>query len=129
MTALQAAQGYAKIDAAHRAVIEGIAAQTLAMPEIHSVWLYGSYANGTARPDSDIDMAFFLCETEICGLQTYKKIARLCAKMGLDVQAQVMTADELDAPCGIVEEIVENGFNLLCVAPALKAAVTGEAEK
>jgi predicted nucleotidyltransferase len=39
-----------------------IAAFGAAMPELAAVWLFGSQAQGTSRPDSDVDLAFLFRE-------------------------------------------------------------------
>lgn len=79
---------------------------------VNQVILYGSFAVGTYRADSDIDIAVFLQAGNDCGLEVYRELNRLIGETGYDIQIQIFSMDELDDPCGIVEEIVEHGIVL-----------------
>lgn len=81
-------------------------------PGVHTVYLYGSFAAGTFRADSDIDIAVFMEEGEACELNTYLHLNRRIGRSPFDVQLQVFSCDELEDPSGIVEEVVSNGMIL-----------------
>lgn len=83
-----------------------------ALPGVERAMLFGSYAKGTARADSDIDLAVFFSTVKSCLLDEYRALVRICSKTGLDIQVQVFDVCELSEPCGIVEEIVRYGVEL-----------------
>lgn len=102
----------AHIPGAVRATILKLADRLRTYPLVNKVVLYGSFAVGTYGTDSDIDIAVFLPEGNECGLDVYRELYRLVGVSGYDIQIQVFSMDELDDPCGIVEEVVEHGIVL-----------------
>ena len=74
--------------------------------------LYGSFARGDWCADSDVDLAVFLCPGTPCGLEQYMALSRLCRSSDYDVQVQIFGIDELDKPCGIMEEVAAYGVDL-----------------
>ncbi len=84
----------------------------LAYSWVDRVVLYGSFAKGCWREDSDIDLAVFLSPGTPCGLAQYITLSRLCRSADYDIQIQVFSVDELELPCGIVEEVAAYGVDL-----------------
>ncbi|MEG1633755.1 MAG: nucleotidyltransferase domain-containing protein [Oscillospiraceae bacterium] len=82
----------------------------LHMPGVTRVMIYGSYAKGGARKDSDLDVAVFFDDESANLRENYKRLAAICSTPCIDIQAQAFFASELEDPCGIVEEIVEYGM-------------------
>lgn len=82
------------------------------LPGVERVVLFGSYAKGSAEPNSDVDLAVFFQEQDKCLLPQYRALCRICANPELDIQAQPFHAYELLQPCGIIEEIVTYGVEL-----------------
>lgn len=74
---------------------------------IKRVFLYGSFARGTARTDSDIDVAVVL-ENE--PEDTLQAEADLC-RMGMDVDVRIepIIIDEMHDPSGFYNEIARYG--------------------
>ena len=52
--------------------------------EAELIYLFGSYAKGTARPDSDLDLAF-LTSKEIDDYQRFLIAQKLASKLNIDV--------------------------------------------
>lgn len=84
----------------------------LAYPWVQKVYLYGSFARGTYRGDSDLDLAVFVVQGHPCGLREYTQVCRAARGEVFDIQIQLFSSDELDDPCGIVEEITAFGVDI-----------------
>ncbi len=83
------------------------------LPGAEKVVVFGSYAKGTQGPDSDLDVAVFFGEDDHTPfLFRHRALTRLCVNPEIDIQIQAFSSAELDAPCGIVEEIVKYGIEL-----------------
>src|SRR5436189_236399 len=76
-------------------------------PEIIAVYLYGSYANGTARPGSDIDIAILFSHAgpELLDAEIEVNNA-LTARPGLE-KAEVAALNRV--PLKLQAEILQNG--------------------
>lgn len=81
-----------------------------ALQGVVRVIVYGSYAKGEQRPDSDIDVAVFF-EDDNSLLERYRTLVGICSLPEVDIQVQAFDAAELKDPCGIVEEIVKYGVD------------------
>jgi len=79
---------------------------------VAKIVLFGSYAKGTANAQSDIDIAVFFDIKKKCLLDEYRKLVRICTAPEKEIQVQAFTLDELEDPCGIVEEIADHGIEL-----------------
>ena len=79
---------------------------------VAKIVLFGSYAKGTANEQSDIDIAVFFDVKKNCLLDEYRKLVKICTDPKKEIQVQAFTLDELDDPCGIVEEITSHGIEL-----------------
>lgn len=101
------------IPAAVTALLGRLRDDLLAVSWVERAMLYGSFARGNWCADSDIDLAVFLRPGTPCGLEQYMALSRLCRSPDYDVQVQIFGIDELEAPCGIVEEVAAYGVNLL----------------
>lgn len=82
-----------------------------AYPGISRVFVYGSYAKGTQKPGSDLDVAAFLqsaAQEDL--LPAFRALTKICLRAPIEIQIQVFFESELLSPCGIVEEIVKYGI-------------------
>lgn len=80
---------------------------------IEKVILFGSYAKGTYRTDSDIDLAIISpnFKQEDC----IKNMALLLCKANIlkaDIQTIPFSVEEYNEPKGIMEEILNTGIEL-----------------
>lgn len=97
------------IHAIARRIYEGLNAQ--------KVILFGSYATGTARPDSDVDL-LVIAETQEKLVQRNARVLKLVRdiKQGLMLSPIVLTPFEVEQRLGIgdqfVEEIIRQGKTL-----------------
>ena len=96
----------------HADRMAGICEKISMLPDVERIVLFGSYAKGSAEPDSDVDLAVFFHVQDKCLLAQYRALCRICANPELDIQAQPFHAYELLQPCGIIEEIVTYGVEL-----------------
>lgn len=78
------------------------------------VLLFGSYAKGTFKKDSDIDIAVFLPSNYLKKdlIRIFRLLCRLSGRYSCDIQPQIFFLDEFYNPTGIVEEIVEYGIDI-----------------
>lgn len=81
-----------------------------AYPGVKKVYVFGSYAKGTATGESDIDVAAFIDTQDDHLLRPYRDLAHICLNADVEIQVQVFRLSELSEPCGIVEEIVSFGY-------------------
>ena len=82
-----------------------------AYPGISRVMIFGSYAKGTQKESSDLDVAAFL--QSAAGedrLPAFRALTKICLRAPIEIQVQVFAESELLSPCGIVEEIVKYGI-------------------
>lgn len=79
------------------------------LPNVEKVVVYGSYAKGTNRDDSDVDVAVFFSLPEEEMLDCYRRLVKICNIPDADIQVQAFPVTELIDPCGIIEEIVTFG--------------------
>ena len=96
----------------HADVMEKVCEKISRLPDVEKIVLFGSYAKGTAEPDSDVDLAVFFRAQEECLREQYRALCRICVNPALDIQAQPFHAYELLQPCGIIEEVVTYGIEL-----------------
>ena len=71
---------------------------------VYTVYLYGSYANGAATSESDVDLAF-LSEEQITNVAKWKVQEKLAAELNKDVDLVNLK----DASVVLRKEIVEKG--------------------
>jgi tRNA nucleotidyltransferase (CCA-adding enzyme) len=90
------------------AEIERRLARITELDGVVCIIVYGSCAKGTARPDSDVDVAVFF-RSGVSLLERYHALVRICCCPEADIQPQAFYAEELNDPCGIIEEIVRYG--------------------
>jgi predicted nucleotidyltransferase len=74
---------------------------------VKRVLLYGSFARGTGRPDSDIDVAVVLEREPADILQTEADLCRI--GMDVDVRMEPIVVDEQHDPSGFYDEISRHG--------------------
>ncbi|HPE15944.1 MAG TPA: nucleotidyltransferase domain-containing protein [Oscillospiraceae bacterium] len=93
-------------------LLRRVRSELTALPWVDRVLLFGSFARGDWSLESDVDLAVFARRGAPCGLAQYKILSRICRDPRFDVQVQLFSAEELDDPCGIVEEIAAYGVDL-----------------
>jgi predicted nucleotidyltransferase len=71
---------------------------------VYAVYLYGSFANGVATAESDVDLAF-LSEAHITNVAKWKIQEKLAAALNIDVDLVNLK----DASVVLRKEIVEKG--------------------
>lgn len=88
--------------------IDAIRAWASRTPEVRAVWLFGSRAKGTARPDSDVDLAIECDMADYC-FEREAWAGDLSGQLGLVVQIENPgPTDTIVAP-----SVAEHGI-LLC---------------
>lgn len=87
--------------------------ELIKIEDVLSVVLFGSYSRGNYGKNSDIDIAVFV-RNSAAGrmLMIYRQAVRCAAKYKYDIQILIFTVEALDAPVGIVEEIVDFGQDI-----------------
>lgn len=81
--------------------------------KIEKVILFGSYAKGTQREDSDIDLA--IISPDFKEEDCIKNMTLLLCKANLlkvDIQTIPFSIEEYNEPKGIMEEIINTGIEL-----------------
>ena len=74
---------------------------------VRRIFLYGSYARGTPRHDSDVDIAIILEKEPEDRLQTEAEMYRL--GMDVDVRIEPIIIDPDNDPSGFYKEISKHG--------------------
>lgn len=74
------------------------------LAEVYAIYLYGSFANGVATTESDVDLAF-LSEAQITNIAKWEVQEKLAAVLNKDVDLVNLK----DASVVLRKEIVEKG--------------------
>ena len=77
------------------------------------LYLYGSYAKGTARPDSDIDLAVCLDKDEIDGFREDVELMRLRWEIDLRIEPHAFARSDLDETNPYIWEIIHTGERIV----------------
>ncbi len=96
----------------HAACMRDVCQRIYTLPEVDKIVLFGSFARGNAKIESDIDLAVFFDCHDARLLGRYRQLARICVNPVLDIQVQPFHTYELATPCGIIEEIEAYGLEL-----------------
>ena len=96
----------------HAALMRDICRCIYALEDVEQIILFGSYAKGCPKEDSDVDLAVFFNCNDARLLERYRQLARICVNSEIDIQVQPFHAYELSTPCGIIEEIQAYGIEL-----------------
>ena len=98
------------IETANRTINNYVADVKNAMPIDH-VYLFGSYAKGTATEESDIDVCFFSHSFEnLLPIDIMTRLFRLTRKYkGIDIEPRGFPTSELENDNPFVKEIVRTG--------------------
>jgi len=81
-----------------------------------SIWrlyLFGSYAKGRARAESDIDLAVFLDQDEIDGFDEDLQLLRLTRNVDLRIEPHSFSRRDFENPDPFVREIINTGERIL----------------
>ena len=93
-------------------LIAQIKNRLIAFEWVERVILFGSYARGDFRHDSDVDLAVMVKPGFPCHLEEFKKLSAQCRRSGADIQIQMFSQEELLDPCGIIEEVLAHGIDI-----------------
>lgn len=77
------------------------------------IYLYGSYAKNSARPDSDIDLAVFLDTDEIDGFREDVELMRLRWDVDLRIEPHAFAKSDFDETNPYIREIIETGERIV----------------
>lgn len=103
----------------HAALCEAIGREVAADPlGAQSVWVFGSVARGTARPDSDVDVAILLGRPpeptlEGIGMDLQARLESVAGR-----RVQIVVADS--APADLVHRVLRDGIVVLDRDPAAR---------
>lgn len=89
--------------------VDALRAALEAEPAILAAWLFGSRARGTARPDSDVDVAVLFGDLVRRAEAAWDLEARL--SIGLRLPVQVVAVDA--APADLVRRVLRDGVRLV----------------
>ena len=96
----------------HTDLLTEVCGKIRCLPEVDKIILFGSYAKGQACAESDVDLAVFFRTEDLCLLEKYRQLTRICINQSVDIQVQPFHSSELYQPIGIIEEIVGYGIEL-----------------
>jgi uncharacterized protein len=77
------------------------------------IYLFGSYAKGTAKENSDIDLAVFLDRDEIDGLDEDVQLMCLTRDIDLRIETHSFSRKDFENPDPFVQEIITTGVRVL----------------
>lgn len=78
------------------------------LPDVVALYLYGSYAEGRQRPDSDLDLAI-LCRKPIDTTSLYETRMALAQELEMDVDC----VDLQNIPLTLAAQVLESGILIL----------------
>ncbi|MDR3324573.1 MAG: nucleotidyltransferase domain-containing protein [Spirochaetaceae bacterium] len=103
------------IETANKVIVDYLAGVKDVFP-INKAYLYGSYAKGTFREDSDLDLCFFLDNMPVSDIfETEVKLLGLARKYNriISIEPNVFPTSELDNDNPFVKEVLRTGKELL----------------
>jgi len=103
---------FTRLFGSHAPRMRDIVHNIYALEHVEQIILFGSYAKGCPKEDSDVDIAVFFKCNDARLLGRYRQLARICVNSEIDIQVQPFHAYELSTPCGIIEEIQTYGIEL-----------------
>lgn len=74
------------------------------------VVLFGSYSNGSQRPDSDIDLAIFVDKIDDTWLKKAAQLYKMTRQ--IDVRIEPILLDQNNDPSGFVEYVLKEGISI-----------------
>ena len=78
------------------------------------VYLYGSYAKGTAKDESDVDICFFFDDIDLnMKARTVSKLISLSTKYNAYFEPNAMPTSELYNGNPFVEEVLRTGIEIV----------------
>ena len=80
---------------------------------VSRLYLFGSYAKGTQRKDSDIDLAVFWDTDEIDTFDDGLRLLRLTRSIDLRIEPHAFSRRDLENPDPFVKEILETGQRIV----------------
>jgi uncharacterized protein len=80
---------------------------------IWRLYLYGSFAKGTQRPHSDIDLAIFLDKEDIDGLKDDLELMKLRWDIDLDIEPHAFARTDFDETDPYIKEIITTGERII----------------
>ena len=80
---------------------------------IQSLYVFGSHAKGTAKTDSDIDLAVFWDKDEIDGYDEDVHLMQLTRQMDICIEPHSFSRKDLEHPDPFVQEIMATGARLI----------------
>ena len=75
---------------------------------VRQVILYGSYAKGTAAPDSDIDVAVIVEKLKDDYLDTHARLFKL--RRSIDFRIEPVLIEQGEDKSGFLKEILDKGY-------------------
>lgn len=81
--------------------------------DVWRLYLFGSHAKGTARVESDIDLAVFLDRDEIDGFDEDVQLMRLTRNVDLRIEPHSFSRKDFENPDPFVKEIISTGQRIL----------------
>ncbi len=82
-----------------------------APPEVLAAYLYGSQARGTARPDSDVDLALLLLAPPAAALRSVARAVEDLAERALRIPVEAVVLNR--APADLVHRVLRDGILVL----------------
>ena len=81
--------------------------------DVWRLYLYGSYAKDTYHEDSDIDLAVFLNQDDIDGLEEDLMLMRLRWDIDLRIEPHSFARTDFDETDPYIKEIIETGERII----------------
>jgi uncharacterized protein len=76
--------------------------------DVEKIFLYGSFAKGTYRKDSDIDIALVVKNDKYNYFKSYSKLSEICRNV--DTRIEPIILEKGNDPSGFLENIYKEGI-------------------
>jgi predicted nucleotidyltransferase len=81
--------------------------------DILRLYLFGSHVSGTAREDSDIDLAIFLDRDEIDGFDEEVQLLRFTRNIDLRIKPHAFSRKDIDNADPFIRDIITTGKRII----------------
>lgn len=91
-------------------ILEKFVAKTKANIKIDEIYLFGSYASNTQKPESDIDIAVIVPEEQDTYLKDYEKLFEIVSEVDFRIEPILLVRNHDKS--GFIDTVINTGIKI-----------------